>query len=204
MNGPAGKGFGVIFVWASSNLHVGQTWLSRVSSWSPVSMSTVSPTTMAAFNETTKAIAPQAAYGKSLTMSFKDLTPEVINVLCKHAVLQPNSPATILGMHELRECAPKPSMDTLIADRTPHFMMELLPTVRDPDLLDAALVWAEDLYEDLMSTSSDNKLISTYLPLTGPDKVNMRGIYGEKYEVLKLIKHKYDPDNVFEHALAQV
>lgn len=159
---------------------------------------------MAAFNETTKAIAPQAAFGKSLTLSFKDLTSEVINVICKHAVLQPNSPATILGMHELRECAPKPTMDTLIADRTPHFVMELLPTVRDAALLDAALAWAEDLYNDLVSTDPDNKLISTYLPLTEPDRVNMQGIYGDKYQVLKLIKHKYDPDNVFARALAQV
>ncbi|KAJ5340086.1 FAD-binding domain-containing protein [Penicillium brevicompactum] len=189
MNGPVGKGFGVIFVWASSDLDAGQTWLSRVSSWSPVSLSTVSSTTMAAFNETTKAIAPQAAFGKSLTLSFKDLTSESSHYL---------------GYARAAGVCPKAYNGHLNCRPYPHFVMELLPTVRDAALLDAALAWAEDLYKDLVSTDPDNKLISTYLPLTEPDRVNMQGIYGDKYQLLKLIKHKYDPDNVFARALAQV
>ncbi|CAG8938456.1 unnamed protein product [Penicillium salamii] len=203
-HGPTGKAMGVIFVWASSDFDAGQKWLSKVSSWSPVAMSTVAPTTMSVFNESTKTIAPQSAYGKSLTLSLRELTPEVVEVICKHASLQPNSPATIFGMHELRGCAPQPPLNTLIAHRHPHFVMELLPTVRDADLLDAAVAWAHEFYEDLMKTDPANIMASTYLPLTEPGKVNMKGIFGDKYEFLKVMKHRHDPENVFEHALVRL
>ena len=204
LNGPTGKAFGIIFVWASSDLEAGHAWLSKVSSWSPVAMNTVAPTKMSVFNESTKTIAPQAVYGKSYTLSLRELTPEVVNVICKHAAIQPNSPATIFGMHELRDCASISPVNTLVAHRHPHFVMELLPTVRDADLLDAALVWAHAFYEDLMKTDPSNIMTSTYLPLTEPGKVNMKGIFGEKYEFLKLMKNQHDPDNVFKHALVQL
>jgi len=137
-------------------------------------------------------------------MSLRELTPEVVDIMSKHAPLQPNSPATLLGIHELRACAPQPSMNTVVDNRCPHFVMELLPTVQDAQLLDAALVWARELYDALMGTDPANIMMYTYLPLTEPDKVNMKGIYGEKYETLKRIKYRYDPENVFKLALVQL
>jgi hypothetical protein len=204
MNSPGGKVLAVIFVWASSNLDEGQKWLSKLSSWCPVAISTVSPTTMSIFNESTRSIVPQTVYGRSLTCSIRELTPEVVDVMSKHAPLQPNSPATILGIHELRACAPQSQMNTVLDNHGPHFVMELLPTVQDAELLDAALVWAYDLYDALMRTNPANILTSTYLPLTEPEKINMKGIYGEKYEILKRIKRQYDPENVFKLALVQL
>jgi hypothetical protein len=204
INSPDGKVFAVLFVWASSNLDEGQKWLSKLTSWSPVAMSTVSSTTMSVFSESTKGIVPPSVYGKSLTISIRDLTPEVVDVLSRHALLQPNSRATMIGIHELRACTPQPLVNTVIDNRAPHFVIELLSTVQDAELLDAALVWAHGLYDALMRTDPANILASTYLPLTGPDKVDMKGIYGKKFDILKRIKLQYDPENVFKLALVQL
>jgi hypothetical protein len=154
LNGPAGKAMGIFFVWASSDVSAGQKWLSKVSAWSPVVMSTVAPTTVAGFHESIKDILPRAVHGQSLTVNFRELTSEVVEVMGKHALLQPSDPATLISIHQLRDCAPEPLEKSVFGTRCPHFVLEILPCVLDVDKLDETLAWGSGFHDDMMRIDS--------------------------------------------------
>ncbi|KAJ5313094.1 hypothetical protein PENANT_c018G05250 [Penicillium antarcticum] len=202
-NTPTGKRFSVLFVWASTDIESGKIWLSKVSSWTPVAVSTVAPTDMMAFNEGAQRICHAHAYGLCLTLNLRQLTAEIVAVISKFAALKPSDPSTMFAIHELRACTPQPIRKNVWDTRSPHFVVEILPTVLDADRLNEALEWAHNFYDEMMGTKSSNILPSTYLPLTEPKKVDMKTMYGNKYETLERIKQEYDPDNVFKHTLVQ-
>jgi hypothetical protein len=203
-NTPVGKMFSILFVWASTDIETGKTWLSKVSSWSPMAVSTVAPTDMVVFNEATQRITRAHVYGLSLTINLCELTAEIIDVISKFAPLKPSDPSTMFAIHELRACTPQPIMESVWDIRSPHFVIEILPTVFNADALDEALDWANKFYDEMMKTEPSNILPSSYLPLTEPQKVDMKAIYGTKYETLKRIKQQYDPENLFKHTLVQL
>lgn len=128
INGPQGKGFAVVFVWASSDLDTGNALLEKVRSWAPVATSTVTPTTMAAHSEVAEALVPKQAYGSILSLHVTPMSSEVVDLIAAHAHLLPND----------------------------------------------------------------------------PDRVNLEGIYGDRYKTLQDIKQKYDPGNMFKNTLVQL
>ncbi|KAJ5757267.1 uncharacterized protein N7511_007449 [Penicillium nucicola] len=203
-NTSSGKVFSVLFVWASTDIESGEKWLSKVSTWSLVAVSTVAPTDMVTFNEQAQRICHTNTYGLCLTVNLCELTAEIVDVISKYAPLKPSDPSTMFAIHELRACTPRPVMPTVWDTRVPHFVIEILPTVLHADRLDEALEWARSFHNEMMRTDKSNILASTYLPLTEPNKVDMRAIYGSKYQILKRVKQQYDPDNVFRHTVVQV
>ncbi|KAJ5557957.1 FAD-binding domain-containing protein [Penicillium sp. DV-2018c] len=204
LNGPAGKAMAIFFFWGSSDMDAGQKWLSKVNTWSPVIMSTVAPTTVAAFHESIKDVLPKAVYGQALTASFRKLTPEVVEVISKHALLQPRDPATLISIHELRDSAPEPSERSVFGTRCPHFVLEIIPCVLDKSKLDETLAWGYGFHDDMMRIDAENLLSSTFIALTEPSKANMRKIYGKQYETLARLKKQYDPANIFKLAVVQL
>ncbi|RMZ46450.1 hypothetical protein CA14_008249 [Aspergillus flavus] len=204
MNGPSGKALTVLFCWASSDMETGLLWLSKVQAFSPVAMCTVSPTTMAAFTLATEPLMPKSVHGTMLTANIHELTPEVVDVIGFHSSLQPNDSAIVFGIHELRVCTPVPSLDSVIYTRSPHFVLEIGAIVETPHLLPDAIKWGQSFYNAVHKTDLANIMPSTYLPLTGPEKVDMGAIYGPNLEVLRDIKQRYDPRDVFRHALVKV
>jgi len=204
VNGPTGKALTILFVWASPDINAGQEWLHKLQSWSPVALSTVAPTTMASFTLASENVVPKHAYGKMFTVSVYELTPEIMDVICQHASLHPNDPATFLGLHELRDCTPQPSTDTVVCARSPHFVFEIGALTTTPEMLDSAIEWGQAFYNAVLNSGSENIMSSTYLPLTEPAKVDMNAIYGAKLEFLRNVKQRYDPRNVFKHALVQL
>lgn len=115
MNGPAGKSFIVLSVWAPPDIEEGQKWLARISSWNLVVMGTVTAQSFAAFNVITASMVPKNAYGSIFSLGLHQLTPEVLDVMIEHATLQPDNPEVMSGIHELRAESPKPSLDNVFS-----------------------------------------------------------------------------------------
>ncbi|KAF7714018.1 (R)-6-hydroxynicotine oxidase [Penicillium ucsense] len=204
INGPGGKSLAVLFMWSSSDMEEGQKWLSRASSWLPVAMSTVQPTTYLDFARFASSMLPPKTYGTIFTINLFDLTPEVLKVIGAHAKKQPNNPEVLLGIHELRANGPTESSSrTVYHNRQPHFLLEILPMASTPELAAEAVAWGEAFRDDLRKTDPSNIVPSSYISLTSPGDSNMESIYGVKYSKLKEIKGLYDPNNVFKSALAQ-
>ncbi|KAJ5698053.1 hypothetical protein N7462_000058 [Penicillium macrosclerotiorum] len=204
-NGPTGQALVILMIWASSDMDEGQKWLSKVSSWAPVAMNTVAPTTVAAFNEVTAGLVPQTTYGSMYTADIHELTPEVLDVIGTHAPLQPNR-EVLFGAHELRADTPSSgtaNTNTTFDTRIPHFLIEIIPMSSSQNTAGAAIEWGQRFYHALMSTDSANILASTYISLTPSERVDKNAIYGSRYETLKMIKGRYDPQNVFKHSLVQ-
>lgn len=204
MNSPAGKAFMILFVWASADIEEGQKWLGRISAWNPVAMNTVTAQDMTTFNAITEAMVPKHAYGTVFGLVLYELTPEILDVMAEHAALQPNNPEVILGVHEFRAEAPKPSVDTVFANRCPHFMIEVIPTATTVDQFEKNLAWAQKFYEALKNTDPSNFLPASYPPLTRAADIDLKLYYGSRYNDLKRIKQQYDPANVFKHTVVQL
>lgn len=204
LNGPVGKSLSIFFMWASSDLEEGQRWLLRVSSWLPVGMSTVQPTTHRDFGAFTNTVIPKHTYGTIFTVNFYDLTPEVLDVIGTHAQRQPNNPEVIFGVHELRHDAPRePTFGTVFDNRCAHYLIEMIPMGSSPEVYAEGLAWAQEFVNALRKTDAANIVPSTYISLTPPKGADMGKIYGSRYETLQRIKEQYDPQNVFKNALPQ-
>ena len=156
MNGQAGKCFLVLFVWASDDTKEGQKWLSRIASWGPVAMNTVTVQSLAAFNAITDSLLPKNAYGSIYSLCLHQLTPEVLDVMAEHAPLQPNNPEVIFGVHELRAEAPRPSLSNCYVNRVPHFTTEVIPMAASAERLEENLAWAQKFIVALKSTDPGN------------------------------------------------
>ncbi|KAJ5730837.1 uncharacterized protein N7483_005345 [Penicillium malachiteum] len=204
MNGPTGKAQIVLFLWASSDISEGQKWLSTVSSWAPLGMSTVAPTTIAAFNEVTNSMVPKIAYGTIHAPIFRSLTPEVVDVIGKHALLQPNNPEVLFGIHELRADAPMSSNGSIFNARQAHVLIEIIPITGSLDTLYETMAWGQNFNDALLATDAANRLSCSYIPLNPTRDLEFKGIYGSQYETLREIKTELDPDNKFKHALVQL
>ncbi|KAJ5621833.1 hypothetical protein N7528_005065 [Penicillium herquei] len=204
LNGPMGKSLTVLFLWASSDIDEGQKWLSTVSSWGPVGMSTVAPTTIAAFNEVTNSLVPSKVYGTIHAIPFRSLTPEVVDVICKHAPLQPNHSEVLFGIHELRADAPMPSNGSVFNARQAHVVIQVMPITGSLETLDETIAWGQKFNDALLETDAANRLPCSYIPLTPTKDLDFKGVYGSKYETLRQIKAELDPDNKFKNALVQI
>ncbi|CEJ54980.1 hypothetical protein PMG11_01266 [Penicillium brasilianum] len=204
LNSPVGKTFSLFFMWSSSDLEEGQRWLSKVSSWSPVAMSTVQPSTHKDFGAFVCSTMPKHTYGTIFTISFYDLTPEVLDVIGTHAQKQPDIPELLFGVHELRHDAPRePNLETVFDNRCAHFLIEVIPLASNLETLAEGISWGEEFISALRKTDAGNIIPSTYISLTSPKEVDMAKIYGSRYEVLKRIKKQYDPQNVFNNTLTR-
>lgn len=204
VNGPTGKVLMAFFLWASSDLEEGQAWLTKASSWAPVGMGTVVPTTIADFNEAANALVPKKAYGAIASVTFKHLTPEVIDAIIKHAPLQPMNPEVLFGIHEIRAEAPtSESLPSMFINRQPHFLIEIIPMTSSPADVEHVLEWAREFHGALMRTDSAN-ILARYLPFTPASEVDLQSVYGDRLETLGEIKHKYDPQNRFKNGLVQL
>ncbi|KAJ5180948.1 hypothetical protein N7492_004158 [Penicillium capsulatum] len=203
INGPTGKTFMIFFVWSSDKMEEGQAWLSKVSSWTPVAMSTVTPTTIADFNEGAKSIVPNSAYGRIFSLTVKRLTPEVLDVIGQHAPRQPMNPEILFGIHEVRaECPIAEPFPCVFNMREPHLVIEIIPVASTAEGVKEVTAWGQAFYDALAKTNPAN-ILGRYIPFTPTNEIDLHQVYGDRFDTLRKIKHEYDPENVFKNALVK-
>lgn len=127
-----------------------------------------------------------------------DFTDEVAEVIATAAAKMSNDAATLTGFHSLRE-AEEPAQDSVFRIRRPHFLIEMLPTVSEPDAkkMQEAKEWAEEYHDALMRIDPSNLEKAQYITHTSPEDADFPQIYGEHWDMLVAAKKKYDPKNVF-------
>ena len=182
----------------------GQSWLSKISSWAPVASSTVKPTTMAAFNEMANAMVPPKVYGSVFTPHFHSLTPEVVEVICKHILLQPTNPEVIFGIHELRSGSPMFPEGSIFNTPCPHVVVQIITMSGSSDTVDEVIEWGRKFDQALRETDPANSIPSSYIPLASSEIIDLKATYGDHYETLRAIKAEYDPENKFKNTLIQL
>ena len=115
----------------------------------------------------------------------------------------PDDPATVFSTHQLRGLSAKTNDESVFGARTPHYLLDLVATSSDAGRARISWEWAENFRNALQSSDPENVLPTTYICLTHPAEASLEIIYQENRDKLVEIKKRYDPDNVFRHALPE-
>ncbi|RJE24010.1 FAD binding domain protein [Aspergillus sclerotialis] len=205
VNSPTGKTLIAFFLWSSSDIQTGELWLSKFSSIAQVSMHTVTETTLPDWMNMAGRYAVERRYGSMATITLRRLTPRVVDVISTYALTMPSDPTSFVSIHQLRGPATEGKHpDSIFPTRQPHYMFEIFPALKSPDNLAAAAKWADEFEQALRQAEPENVVPGTYLALSDPSKMNSRRIFADKYETLVELKKTYDPQNIFQFAIAQV
>lgn len=200
----AGRPMLAAFVlWSSSDLEEGNSWVQKICSAAPVAMNTVTKTTIPDWMASVGKMLNSRTHGTISSVSFRAITPEVLEVLCKYAEKIASEPNTSFWVHELRKGPSTLSYpDSVFPTREPHFVLEILSTSETAEGLENSAKLAKEFQEELQGTNSEN-ILPPYLPFTSPKALDLRKGFGGQYEALEAIKKEYDPLDVYRYACAR-
>lgn len=189
-------------MWASEDFEAGWQLLASVRSLAPSSQSEVVATTISQWMYANTRF-PASGYGKPLTLNFRSITPEIVTVLARNLKRMPKD-CLGFSMQELRGSSAEPDLTAVFGVREPHFMLEILPIVRDMNSLEDANRWGENFLGELKRTNPKNTMEGTYISLTRLGEVSLSKIYGPNYGNFLEWKWMYDPDDVFSLAIPKL
>lgn len=203
INTPAGKVFIVLFLWGSSDIDTGRVWLDKLSALAPVAFNSVQETTPPAWLEEASRLTPKDSRGRVWTISVRQPTDEVVDVMATSLADMPSDPRVIFAVHELRSCSPsaQPQSDSVFTSREGHFMLEIIGATETPEDVTAIQAWGQQFQTALARTDPRNLLSAPYVSLAAPEELDSRTVYGEHYEFLAELKKTRDPRGVFDAAI---
>ena len=201
VNTPMGKLLVAGFMWSSSDLNEGRKYLDELSSYGNVIHSTVELTTIPEWIKASEAFVPKAAYGGLCSVSLRELTAEVIDVVIRQIEEMPDDPGVMLSFHQLRGSSAFSDLESVFGMQTPHYCIELIGISVQSEKAKANWEWATGIQQALRRTDPKNVMPATYTSLTPPSNDSSKAIFGEHWQKLVNIKKRYDPNNVFKHAL---
>ena len=196
-----GKVFAVGTTWASDDHEQGREWINRIAGLGTCLMNDPQPRTVAAYAEFNETLLTYGSYGRSYTFSIKRYTPKTAALLAKYTESLPGGGIAI-SVHELRTPAAREA--SVFGARVEHLVIELVAMTPRKDLEAAGAAWARALIAEARETDPENILSMSYVSLVGEDDSDFREIYGSHYDALVALKKKYDPDNVFKHAVPRL
>jgi hypothetical protein len=85
-----------------------------------------------------------------------------------------------------------------------HMFLSFSDIVPEQHLIQEARAWNDGLYTKLRQSGDSAILEGSYPPLTRPDDRTPAQLFGDKWERVKELKNKYDPDNVFRHGAPEI
>lgn len=204
ISSPSGKAFTVFFLWASSDVASGETWLKKICSLAPFASHTVATTTFPEFLDMAGTNVPDRCHATMVSLNIRGITPAVASVLSTHAMKIPPTSLSLFGVHGL--CGPATEgrhRDSVFPIRQPHCMLEIFISADSQDRLAGAYQVVRDFCQAAADADPENLLPGKYLPFAPPG-MSAREVFGEQYQALADLKQMYDPQNVFRSALPRM
>ncbi|RHZ54118.1 hypothetical protein CDV55_102666 [Aspergillus turcosus] len=202
----AGRLLAAIFVWSSPDLAAGHTWATKIAALAPTLASTVAETTIPAFLASTAALVPSTVYGSPHTHSIRSITPAVAETIGQYLATMPSDPGTMFSVHQLRgPSATTQNHPNVFVAREPHYVLEIVGFAAEEKLSAEAMEWALQMARGVERVDPANVLPTAYISLSNTaaasatataDEV-LRRVYGSKAEVVRDLKRRFDPENVF-------
>ncbi|KAJ5818196.1 hypothetical protein N7474_003787 [Penicillium riverlandense] len=207
VNAPPGRCFGVIFVWSGSDIDEGQRWSAKVAGLAPLLMNTVALTTIPEWFGHNGALVPADVFGSSATHNISRILPAVAETIGRNLERMPTDPATMFSIHQLRGPSAAPQdHSSVFVTREPHYMLEILGYVTEERRKEESEAWALQTAKEIEEADPDNVLPTTYLSVyssarAGTSDAVLKKAYGSNVEMLRSLKSRFDPDNVFRLAV---
>lgn len=202
-NGPRGRAFAIRFVWSGTDLEEGHYWSRKIAALGPVIMNAIVETTIPEILANTGAHVPSRVFGSALTHNVTMISSEIAGAIGRGIAKLPNNPGTMMSIHQLRGMSTKPQVASVFESRDPHFMLEILGFSNEATMQSEAEAWAVGMAKDVLQASPGDTLPTGYISLynsqlqvSSPDEL-LEKTYGSKVKVLKILKSKFDPENVF-------
>ncbi|GFF23999.1 6-hydroxy-D-nicotine oxidase [Aspergillus udagawae] len=204
INSPsAGRLLAAIFVWSSPDTTTGHAWAAKIADLAPTLANTVAETTIPSLLASTDALVPSTTYGAPSTHSIRRITPAVAETIGQYLATMPSDPGTMFSIHQLRgQSATQQNHLNVFAAREPHYMLEILGYAAEETLSAEAMEWAVQMARGIERVDPGNVLPTAYISLyntaaaASSDEV-LRRVYGDKAEVVRVLKRGFDPGNVF-------
>lgn len=192
-----GKSLILWVTWVSNDHKEGYKWIEKISSLGKCVMVDTKSKTAHRFVEENKVGMPDQAYGKASTLSFKEVSDEIVQVLAKYSKLLPTA-QSLVAYHTLRN--PESTLPSVFGNQQTHYMLEIMPLTYDTSEIDAALAWSRAFRAELIERGPENVLTSSYISLQGYDDMDNFKIFHKHLPLLRRLKKKYDPLGVFKFA----
>lgn len=133
-------------------------------------------------------------YWKSANL--KSLDDSLIDIVVEHAKRQPSPFSTVDIWHVGGAVSRVPEDAAAYAGRDVGFLLNPEANWTNPADDEVNIQWARDLL-DAVGERSDDRMYLNFPGLHEGGTDTMRTTWGDKYERLRSIKRKYDPENVF-------
>lgn len=202
INSPQGKGFGVMFTWASDDHEKGRLYLEKVLTTGKVIMNTVQPLTVGELLN--QPVFISSAHGSVDALSIRRITKEASEIIARYAEKMPSNLATATTIHHYRHSAAKIQSESIFRSREPHYMIEFIWTATDVREVVAAKEWADAFRAELTNVDPSNVLPTTYISLTPPGAAPLSALYGPQHQTLLNLQEKYDSKGVFSKSVPRL
>lgn len=196
-----GKVLAVGATWTAANHADGREWIAKIANLGNCLMNNPEPRAVKDYVEFNETLITFGSYGRGYTLNIQRYTRQTAEVLAHYTASIPGG-GIAMSLHMLR--APAPGEPSVFGSRVEHHMVELVAMTPVQDLEVKGAEWARGLMRDLKKSDPENIIESSYVALLGEDDSDYRMIYGSHYEELVPLKKKYDPDNVFKHAVPRL
>jgi hypothetical protein len=204
-----GRTFMLTYVWASPDHVEGHQHLETIIKLSPVIMNTVSEINPPAWTELFGSFIPSGVWGGGRAVSLRKLSSKVLGIIGRKLENMPSDGATGFSVHYLSGDSPSVTNKSFASSSTfspearqEHFVLEILGGTIDPAKAEESQTWMTELQHDLRASGETMK--GTYVSLATPRDFELEDIYAEKWEVLRNLKEKFDPEGIFRYAVPQL
>lgn len=200
-----GRAFGTIFHWSSPDVELGREWLAKTKDLATTIHEDVAEFMPLDPLESVAKIVPAFAYGAgSRSLIFRNWTPAAIETVGKWMATMPTDYGCGLSIHELKGKSAKPDDTAVFNAREPHYLIEILGAVVDEKNAGEVGAWTRGFQKALAEACGEELLTVQWVAMTPDEDIELRKVYGEKYDEVLRLKEKYDPKNVFRHALPRI
>ncbi|KAF7541468.1 hypothetical protein G7054_g541 [Neopestalotiopsis clavispora] len=202
-----GRVFRAEILWSSPDLEEGFRAIEQLKSLSPpVLSSDVEETNLSTLIRKIDSMIPPA-YGGNETVTIANFDAQSLAVLGEQFEAMPNDPATVIALHHLSPISPSAGLamegsGSSWAVRKGHTMIEIIGSVTDRSTKQTSRDWSIRCRDALRATGKC--LTETYISMTYPGDRTLEQVFGSKWEYLKTLNAKYDPEGVFELTVPRI